>query len=395
VSFGPDGKAVRLLGTGVDITARKQTEAAREELLEALSAQPALNVCVLRGPRFVFEMANAVYVEQVAGGRELVGKPLFEALPELKGQGFEAHFTRLVETGEPFVGREVPTSFHRRGDGTLEEGFYNFVHQPVRSKDGTFESILCIGQDVTHMVRAREQMERLIQQEKERAGFEQQLIGIVSHDLRNPLSAILLGAAALARREELDERSLKAVLRIQSSAERGVRMVKDLLDFTQARLGGGIPVHRRPFDMHTFTLQVVEEVQASFPERDIGVRAEGSGQGIWDADRLAQVVTNLVSNALKYSPGGTPVTVRTRGEEGQLVLEVHNLGAPVPPEALGRLFQPMQRASSQGDSSGRSVGLGLYIVKHVVDAHRGTITVKSTEAEGTTFTVRLPRASDA
>jgi signal transduction histidine kinase len=135
----------------------------------------------------------------------------------------------------------------------------------------------------------------------------------------------------------------------------------------------------------------MEEVQASFPERDLVVTAQGNGQGAWDADRMAQVVTNLVSNALKYSPPDTPVSVRTRGDGDQVELEVHNEGAPIPPEALGRLFQPMQRASSQGDTAGRSVGLGLYIVDRIVQAHGGTIAVKSTEGEGTTFTVRLPR----
>lgn len=388
--FGPDGRAVHFWGTGIDITARKTAEAGREGLLEAIAAQPALGVALFHGPDFTIQMANRLY-QALAGHRNLLGKPLLEALPEVRDQGFLAILARVRRTGEPYVGREVPIRWDRHADGKLDEGYFHFVYQPVRGPDGGVEAVLTLGQEVTDVVRARQEAEQLAQEQRERSDFEQQLIGIVSHDLKNPLSAILLGTTALARREDLDERSTKAVTRIQSSAERAVRMVKDLLDFTQARLGGGIPVVPRRLDLHAFTRLVVEEVQANFPERDIAVTARGDGQGAWDADRLAQVVTNLVSNALKYSPPDTPVSVRTRGDGDRVELEVHNRGAPIPPEAMGRLFQPMQRASSQGDTAGRSVGLGLYIVERIVQAHGGTIAVRSTEGEGTTFTARLPR----
>ncbi|MCI0574127.1 MAG: HAMP domain-containing histidine kinase, partial [Myxococcaceae bacterium] len=207
----------------------------------------------------------------------------------------------------------------------------------------------------------------------------------------NPLSAILVGTQALLRREGLDERGSAAVVRIQHSAERGVRMVRDLLDFTQARLGGGIQVTRRPLNLHALVRDVVEELQAVFPEREVRLLSKGSGEGAWDGDRLAQVVSNLVSNALKYSPVGTPVEVTTFGEDGSVTLQVHNSGEPIDPGNLSRIFEPMQRATALVDQQSRSVGLGLYIVRHLVVAHGGTIDVRSTAEEGTTFTVRLPR----
>ncbi|HZH75080.1 MAG TPA: ATP-binding protein [Archangium sp.] len=390
VRFGPDGQAVHFWGTVIDITARKLAQAQREELLEAISTQPALGVALFQGPDFIIQMANPLY-RALAGHRDILGKPLLEALPEVRDQGFVAILEQVMRTGAPGIGREVPILWDRHANGQLDEGYFHFIYQPVRGPDGRVEAVLTLGQEVTDVVRARQEAEHYAEEQRKRSDFEQQLIGIVSHDLKNPLSAILLGATALARRENLDERSTKAVVRIQASAERAVRMVKDLLDFTQARLGGGIPVEPRPLDLHALTWQVMEEVRASFPERDIVVTAQGNGQGAWDADRMAQVVTNLASNALKYSAPDTPVRVRSRGDGDQVELEVHNEGAPIPPEALGRLFQPMQRASSQGDTAGRSVGLGLYIVDRIVQAHGGTIAVKSTEAEGTTFTVRLPR----
>ncbi|HLL05770.1 MAG TPA: PAS domain-containing protein [Myxococcaceae bacterium] len=388
--FGPDGKPVRILGTGVDITARKQVEAEREGLLEALAAQPSLNVCVLRGPRVVFEMANAVYLRQIAGGRDIIGKPLSEALPELLGQGFDTHFERLLATGQPYVGLEVPTHFYR-ADGTRAEGFYNFVHQPIRSRDGVYDSILCIGQDVTDIVRARKEAERLMALEKERASFEQQLIGIVSHDLRNPVAAIMMGASILLRRPDVEERQRRTAERILVSAGRANRLIHDLLDFTQARLGGGLRVKRVPSDFHAILRQVVEESQVSNPGRVLSLVQQGSGEGAWDEDRLAQVVSNLLANAVHYSPPDSAVSIEMRGEPNELVLAVHNSGAPIPPEVLPHLFQPMQRGVAEV-SEARSVGLGLYIVDQVVRAHRGSVEVASTSEAGTTFTVRLPRA---
>ncbi|WP_434391041.1 ATP-binding protein [Melittangium boletus] len=237
-------------------------------------------------------------------------------------------------------------------------------------------------------ITARKQTETEL---RTRADFEQQLIGIVSHDLRNPLSAILLGTTALTRREVLDERATRALLRIQSSAERATRMVKDLLDFTQARLGGGIPIVPRTVDLHEVTRGVLEEVEAAHPTRHLEVRHEGEGRGEWDPDRLAQVVQNLVVNALKYSPEDSVVRVRTLAEDGGVSLSVANQGEPIPEHLRVRLFEPMQRGTAEVDKQGRSVGLGLYIVRSIVEAHGGRITVSSSKDEGTVFTVHLPR----
>ncbi|MFL5355618.1 ATP-binding protein [Archangium sp.] len=229
-------------------------------------------------------------------------------------------------------------------------------------------------------------------EEKQRSEFEQQLIGIVSHDLRNPITAISLGVSLLLRREGLDEKILKTLVRIHSSAERAIRMVRDLLDFTQARLGGGIVLHREPMELHPLLQLVVEEVHMSHPDREVRLELEGDDRGTWDSDRMAQLITNLVTNALKYSPAGTRVRVRTRSEAEAVVLEVHNEGEPIPPQVLAHLFEPMRRGD-QSDRGGRSIGLGLFIVDHVVRAHGGTIDVRSSVPEGTTFSVRLPRTA--
>ena len=234
---------------------------------------------------------------------------------------------------------------------------------------------------------------RAIALAKDRADLEEKLIGIVSHDLRSPLNAILIGANVLLGREHADERTLRVLARMRSSAERATRLVGDLLDFTQARLGGSIKIQRRDGDLHQIAEQVVDELQSAHSEREIAVTAEGDASTALDADRVAQVITNLVANALKHGQSGGKVLVCTRGEGTGVVLEVTNVGPAIPGALLPVLFEPLTRASGAalGD---RSVGLGLYIVKHIVEAHGGTVVVDSDDAR-TTFSVRLPRAASA
>jgi phosphoserine phosphatase RsbU/P len=239
--------------------------------------------------------------------------------------------------------------------------------------------------DVSAEKRAEERLKRQTE-------FEQQLIGIVSHDLRNPLNAILLSSSILKRREELSDKDIKGVVRIQNSAERAARMVNDLLDFTQARLGGGIPIEPRQADLRSLTRNVIDEVEAAYPGRELIISHDGETQGSWDPDRLGQVLQNLATNALKYSPEGSAVRISTSTQDGWISLSVHNQGAPIAAQLLPGIFEPMRRGTNEVDHSGRSIGLGLYIVKQVVEAHKGTVEVRSDEASGTTFTVRLPRS---
>ena len=365
-------------------------EQSRARLHSLFESAPAM-VCMVKGPAHVFEMVNPLYERAVSGGRTLVGRPVAEALPEVAQQGFIALLDKVYRTGEPFVGHEVPLRIARGEDGQLEDTFFTFVYQPARAPDGSVRGIDVFAFEVTEQIKARERAERLAEELRQRSDFEQQLIGIVSHDLRNPISAILMTAAVLTKREDLDAPVTKSVKRIASSAERAARMVRDLLDFTQSRLGSGIPIVANPLDVHQVVAQVVDEVQIANPEREIVSTHEGEGRGEGDADRVAQVVANLLTNAIQYSPPSTIVTVQTRGQADGVCVDVHNLGAPIPKEQLPTLFRPLQRGSGPMDRSRRSIGLGLYIVKEILNAHGGGVSVSSSPEEGTTFRVVLPR----
>jgi signal transduction histidine kinase len=144
-------------------------------------------------------------------------------------------------------------------------------------------------------------------------------------------------------------------------------------------------------DLHALPPRAVEELQQSHPGRPIHSSREGDGRGEWDADRLMQVVVNLLDNALKYSPEGTAVDISTRGEPDAVVLEVHNMGEPIPASLLPSIFEPFRRGIQSEQTVKMSLGLGLYIVQEIVRAHGGTADVRSTPQEGTIFRVRLPR----
>jgi signal transduction histidine kinase len=224
------------------------------------------------------------------------------------------------------------------------------------------------------------------------ARFREEFIGVVGHDLRNPLSAIQTGARLLAQRAGLDDRDRAVAERVVGSADRMGRMIDQLLDFARGRLGGGIPLRRTLVDLQALCNEVVEEARAAH-RRTISIETHGAPRGHWDADRLAQVVSNLVSNACQHSPEGTPVRVTLRDEQSHAVIAVNNVSDQIPAEDLPGMFEPFRRGR-RPESAG--LGLGLYIVERIVNAHGGSITVASTPEDGTTFEVRLPhrRISD-
>lgn len=220
--------------------------------------------------------------------------------------------------------------------------------------------------------------------------FRERLMGIVSHDLRSPLHSISLNTELLLRREDVSEPALTGVRRIARSTERMSRMITDLLDFTRARLGGGIPVRRRPGNLVELVRATLEEFEVQHPGRILLSHAPGPYTGEWDPDRLAQAISNLVGNALRHGARDTPVEVALRQEGPTLVLTVHNQGKPIPEALLPHVFDPFRRADH---SSREGLGLGLYIVQQIIQAHGGSISVSSRLGSGTTFTVRLPRGA--
>jgi signal transduction histidine kinase len=219
--------------------------------------------------------------------------------------------------------------------------------------------------------------------------FRDQFIGVLSHDLRTPLGAITAGAAILALPEDNPQRRARVVTSLMTSAQRMARLVDDLLDVTRARLGGSMELKRQPADLRRVCEEALTELRAGQPEAVVRLDASGDLRGEWDADRLAQVVSNLVGNAIQHG-GGTPITLTGRDDGDAVTLAVHNGGPPIPPDVLPFVFEPLARGAAEG--AGHSIGLGLFIARTIVAAHGGEIQVTSSAGAGTTFTVTLPKA---
>jgi sigma-B regulation protein RsbU (phosphoserine phosphatase) len=227
---------------------------------------------------------------------------------------------------------------------------------------------------------------------EDRALFAEQLIGIVSHDLRNPLAAIKMATELLGRRE-MDAKQTQILGHITHSAERAQRLVADLLDFTLTQVGRGISVLPKPVDIHELVADCLDELSLAFPGHTLTHLRYGQGVFSADSDRLYQLIGNLVANAAAYGATDSAVTVSTRVEDQAVIITVHNFGTPIPEALLGDLFEPMIRGSHE-NAELRSVGLGLFIVREIVRAHNGGVVVTSTLTAGTTFSATFPRTSN-
>ncbi len=224
----------------------------------------------------------------------------------------------------------------------------------------------------------------------------EQFLAILGHDLRNPLGAIIMGAESLAVADNLDDRQARVASRIAHSGARMARMIADLLDLTRTRLGGGIPIVLKPTDLRVVCELVVAELQAVHPDCPLRLTAKGALQGMWDGDRLTQVVSNLVANAVQYGTHADGVDVDVDGLADAALVRVHNKGAPIPADDLKLIFEPMVRRTKDGaDLNPTGLGLGLHIAREIVIAHGGTIDATSKKQGGTTFTVRLPTSRQA
>ncbi|WP_157991422.1 ATP-binding protein [Caldimonas tepidiphila] len=224
------------------------------------------------------------------------------------------------------------------------------------------------------------------------------LLGVLGHDLRNPLGAARNSADYLLRTEGLTHAQTKAVVRIRSSTDRIRQLVSDLLDLTLTRLGGSLPITLGPANLGQVCRQTLDELEAFHPDRQLQMDCAGELTGEWDVLRIGQLLSNLIANAIQHGDPSTPVTVSVQEQGDSVAVQVHNQGPVIAPEARRKLFDPMTRPVTQhaeGREGSSGLGLGLYIVREIAVAHGGEIKVDSSEREGTTFTVRLPRKPSA
>lgn len=216
--------------------------------------------------------------------------------------------------------------------------------------------------------------------------LQERLVAMVSHDLRSPLMVMRTGLELLPRLGGLDERQQNALDRLRRTSRRMEGLVEGLLDMARGRNGGSIPLSLSPARVGEIAAHAIAEAEAAHPEARIRLEVQGDDQALLDAGRVEQVAANLLRNALDHGLPEAPVEVSVRGLPAEIVLEVRNLGPPIPLESLQVIFEPFRR----GKRDGAGLGLGLFIVRELVRAHGGSVDVRS-DADGTSFATRLPR----
>jgi signal transduction histidine kinase len=221
------------------------------------------------------------------------------------------------------------------------------------------------------------------------------LIGALGHDLRNPLGASMQSAQLLTVENVPETTRARAVTRILTSNKRMAAMISDLLEFASTQLGERLPVSFAPMSMRDACELAIDEMSILHPQRRFDLDVQGVLLGNWDGARIGQMLSNLIGNAAEHGFPDTPVRVSCGESDGHVLVDVQNQGRPIPENQRHRIFEPLARGSKvtggAQDRSGRHLGLGLYIACEIAKTHGGTIKLTSSEKEGTTFRVNLPR----
>lgn len=335
--------------------------------------------------------ASGAMVEDSPSWRAFTG----QTFEELRGWGWSdvihpderAHgrdyWLQVLAAGRPAYGEYRV----RRADGTYADTEVRVV--PLLGPGGAVREWVGVSVDVSDKRRAEVQREALVADLRRAMHYQEMFIAVLGHDLRSPLSAILM-ATSLGLRRAPDERTRRVLQQIVRSGQRMLRMIEQLLDVTRIRAAGGLEIRPTRTDLAAVCSVIIDELQQAHPGAQVTLDARGDTRGTWDVDRLSQMASNLIGNAIQHAEGGPVARVSVDGRDAGVVrFVVHNRGA-IAPELLGAIFDPFQRAA-KGSTKTAGLGLGLYITQQIAQAHGGTVAVESTPIGGTSFRVELPR----
>ncbi|RKI73905.1 response regulator [Corallococcus sp. AB049A] len=373
------------------VDSQLQLGRARQQISDFFLQAPVA-MCVLTGPDLRFTVINPLFASLM--GRDMLGRPAREAQPQGGHGMLLQHLERVYRTGEPFVGREVPVR-QPDGQGGLKELLLDVDIHAQRDGGGHIQGLLVAVQEVSERTHARQQLEALTRDLQHALTARDTFLGVASHELKTPVTALLLHLEMTRRRlspkrgdPPSPEKLTVAVGSAQRQVERLSRLVDELLDVSRIR-AGKLDLHMEESD----PMELVHEVLDVFREQMdqahciLQLRAELNVRVWWDRSRMQQVLTNLVSNAIKYAPG-TALGIGLRKHGDRLILSVSDGGPGIPQEHQDRVFERFERGGSPRSVHG--LGLGLFIARRIVEGHHGKLVLKSAPGQGAAFIIDLP-----
>jgi signal transduction histidine kinase/response regulator of citrate/malate metabolism len=370
--------------------ARGEGERQWRRLLGLLDQMPT-PISILRLPERRYEFSNRAHAR--VAGHSVAGKTLEEAYPDLVDKSGWAVFDEIAATKQALVSREVPTHL-RRGDGKMEARYLTSVMQPWIDEDGTVAGVLTVSFDVTEEVIGRRDLEAARREAETATRAKDEFLAMLGHELRNPLSPIAT-ATQLMRMRGTEGRELSIIERQVSHL---VRLVDDLLDVSRITRGK-IDLRNDRFELGGVVLRGIEQASPLMEHRRQALKVDVPAEGLpveGDADRLAQVVSNLLTNASKYSDPGSSIHLRAARAGKRVRLSVVDHGIGIAPDMLSRIFDLFVQQPQAIDRAKGGLGLGLAIVRSLVDLHGGTVQARSEGVgKGSEFIVEFPLAAGA
>jgi len=358
-----------------------------EELLRRLFVNAPVAIAIFRGPQLMIELANPLMLE-IWGktAEQVLNKSLLQGLPELDGQGFDVLMKKVYETGERYLSGETQVSFIRNGQ--LQNIFVTFIYEPLRESDGTISGIIGLAHEITDLVLARsraqesaEEMRRLVKQKDE-------FLSIASHELKTPVTSMRAFLQILDRMQMPTEQAAGFVKKATRQVNRLSVLVTDLLDVSSLQ-AGKMKFYFETFSLNDMLNDVIEQHQQSQKQHRILLWNNEDIQLSGDRNRLEQVLNNLISNAIKYSPDADQVVVSSEVFPDHVKINVIDSGIGIPENKMPHVFERFFRVE-ESSMSFSGLGLGLYISAEIIKRHGGEIGVEKNDSQGTVFWFTLP-----
>jgi signal transduction histidine kinase len=378
---------------------------AARDLLTGVLEQAPVGICVLRGPDYVYELANAHYRRFLPEDRPIVGRPVREVVPEADAQGFVALLDGVRTTGIPWIGRGVEISYDRHGTGERESAFLNLLYCPFYDVDGQIDGVVAVVAEVTDEVRARRDADEARRDAEEaRQAAEaanrakSDFLAVMSHELRTPLNAIggYVELIEMGLHGPVTPEQQNALARIARSQRHLLGLINDVLNLARIETGR-VEYALEPLEVQAIVVQLAAMIEPQMKAKELEYVVSipaALAPVLGDRDKLVQILLNLLSNAIKFTPSGGRVTLTAAADEAarQVYIIVTDTGVGIPADKLEAIFEPFVQVRAERTRSVEGAGLGLSISRNLARGMGGELTVRSAEGRGSRFTLSLPIA---